>query len=199
MLPITINGNKFQIPEQWHEVTFAQAATMERLTKQHSNKAAAILSALTGLSYEVIINTDFSSWETILPLLQFTKEPLTDDMPAPTSLEIDGHKLTIQRELKDRAFGMYADAVALITTNIDSSPFDVGAELCAIYLQQQYTAATKGIELRNAYMGDQYDDMQVKELKVKIEQMPVTDILPLAGFFLQQWFESEMKKLKRYM
>ena len=197
MLPITINGNKYQLPTSWDEVTFEQESKLYE--SDADNRPAMIVSAFTGIDYEVAKNIDAAEFiKNIMPHIAFVNTPRDYfKIPVPNEITVNGKTIQVQQQVGKLPFGMYSDATLLIESNQDKSMYSIASKLCSIFLQQQYTAVLKGIELKDAYDGGEtYDKAAAYELELQLNQQNGSVIMPLSGFFLTKLKHYERKNLK---
>jgi len=199
MLPITINEHKYSLPTIWDEVTYEQECKL--YDREDGNRPAQILSAFTGMDYDTVSRIDAAEFiKNIMPHIAFVNSPRDYfKIPVPTEININGKTLPVQQQVGKLPFGMYSDATLLIESNQDNSIYNIAAKLCSIFLQQQYTAAIKGIELKDAYDGGEtYDKAAAFELEQHLNHQNGKVIMPLSGFFLTKLKHYERKNLKNY-
>lgn len=197
MIPCTINGNKYQLPTKWEEVTMKSYRKLYVLIKQSDGKVKPLqfLSAFTGIDYLLLQNMDSEqAVKTIMPLLKFAEDwvkekeiKVPDFVIMPNEFGND-MRVEVPKNIQSEPAGMYLDSLSLQMSSQEKDIIEIATDIIAIYLQEKYY---------KEYSGDErYDDKKVEILKPLIDELPCTTVLPIASFFLTKYYKLQTSKEK---
>lgn len=179
MIPITINNCPFFLPQKWSEVTMKQYIEMN-VYKDDLNPCR-LLSIFTGISYDDLQTTNADGvTNNILELLgDFNDDVDFSTIPAPASIELGGKQVKVPQDIKTETFGqkvlMHEKLNGVIKDQ--GSMINLFSEIAAVYLQPHYH-------------GELFNDKKVDEVKAILDQKPVTEVYPIANFFLTNYIQS---------
>lgn len=161
---------KIKVPTKWEEVTLGQFEKIMKLTGGESKKVdvMSLLSILTGQDEDYINSLPASFVETLMAHLIFLNDnPRTYDHTA-SQIKIgnDFYSIHFLEELK---FGEYVE----VNESIKNDPLDYSSILAIL--------CRKDGEL----FDEDYVANRFKKRKEMFQEQPVTEILPLIGFFLK--------------
>lgn len=161
---------KIKVPTKWEEVTLGQFEKIMRLTGGESKRVdvMSLLSILTGQDEDYINSLPASFVETLMAHLIFLNDnPRTYDHTA-SQIKIgdDFYSIHFLEELK---FGEYVE----VNESIKNDPLDYSSILAIL--------CRKDGEL----FDEDYVANRFKKRKEMFQEQPVTEILPLIGFFLK--------------
>lgn len=159
-----------KVPTKWEEVTLGQFEKIMRLTGGESKRVdvMSLLSILTGQDEDYINSLPASFVETLMAHLIFLNDnPRTYDHTA-SQIKIgdDFYSIHFLEELK---FGEYVE----VNESIKNDPLDYSSILAIL--------CRKDGEL----FDEDYAANKFKKRKEMFQEQPVTEILPLIGFFLK--------------
>lgn len=159
-----------KVPTKWEEVTLGQFEKIMRLTGGESKRVdvMSLLSILTGQDEDYINSLPASFVETLMAHLIFLNDnPRTYDHTA-SQIKIgdDFYSIHFLEELK---FGEYVE----VNESIKNDPLDYSSILAIL--------CRKDGEL----FDEDYVANKFKKRKEMFQEQPVTEILPLIGFFLK--------------
>ena len=159
----------WNVPKSWDEVSLKQYQEIERLYdgKDKDFDIREVLHILTNHSEDEINMLPIDFLEKIMGSLTFLQEPIKEEEPR-NWIEIDGERYTVHTENQLKTGEYVASDTAL---KGDKHNY---AGILAILCRKE---------------GELYDskfENEVLEDRIKMwEGVPVTEILPLIGFFLQ--------------
>lgn len=179
MIPIIIKGTTYNLPQTWQEVTMQQYAKMCR--HKDDLNACRLLSIFTAIDYDVLQAYSMDVFESnILSLMnQFSDAIQFSSIPVKEVLNINGRNVNVPKDLRSETFGQKILMQAKLNKLIDDNcePVEMFAHIAATYLQP-------------GYHGELFNDKKVNEVEVHINALPVTDIYPIANFFLTSYIQS---------
>ena len=162
---------KIKIPTKWEEVTLGQFEKIMKLTGGENKKRVdviSLLSILTGRDEDYINSLPASFVETLMAHLIFLNDnPRTYDNTA-SKIKIGGDFYSIHF-LEELKFGEYVE----VNESIKNDPLDYSTIL-AILCRKDGEA-----------FDEDYVATKFKQRKEMFQEQPVTEILPLIGFFLK--------------
>lgn len=161
---------KIKVPTKWEEVTLGQFEQIMRLTGGENKRVdvMSLLGILTGQDEDYINSLPASFVETLMAHLIFLNDnPRTYDQTA-SQIKIgkDFYSIHFLEELK---FGEYVE----VNESIKNDPLDYSSILAIL--------CRKDGEL----FDEDFAANKFKQRKEMFQQQPVTEILPLIGFFLK--------------
>lgn len=161
---------KIKVPTKWEEVTLGQFEKIMKLTGGESKRVdvMSLLSILTGQDEDYINSLPASFVETLMAHLIFLNDnPRTYDHTA-SQIKIgdDFYSIHFLEELK---FGEYVE----VNESIKNDPLDYSSILAIL--------CRKDGEL----FDEDYVANKFRKRKEMFQEQPVTEILPLIGFFLK--------------
>lgn len=170
MITFKINGNKFQIPTQWDDVTYSQYITLATLPETLIHQ----ISLFTGIPIETLEKAELKNLEKIALALSFLSlspkmESKPTKMVGPFAMPSD---VTLQ------STGQFENLRALISKipkDLSTAENllilgDLSLEACAIYVQK----------LRDV----KFDSDKVPEVKEQLKNYSCIEVLQTGGFFL---------------
>ena len=167
---------KIKIPTKWEEITLGQFEKIMKLTggENKSVDIISLLSILTGQDEDYINSLPASFVETLMAHLIFLNDnPRTYDN---TSSQIKiGNDLYSIHFLEELKFGEYVE----VNESIKNDPLDYSSIL-AILCRKDGEA-----------FDEDYVAKKFKKRKEMFQEQPVTEILPLIGFFLKLFLLSK--------
>lgn len=159
-----------KVPTKWEEVTLGQFEKIMKLTGGESKRVdvMSLLSILTGQDEDYINSLPASFVETLMAHLIFLNDnPRTYDHTA-SQIKIGGDFYSIHF-LEELKFGEYVE----VNESIKNDPLDYSSILAILCRKD----------------GEAFDEdfaaNKFKQRKEMFQQQPVTEILPLIGFFLK--------------
>lgn len=165
-----------KVPTKWEEVTLGQFEKIMKLTGGESKKVdvMSLLSILTGQDEDYINSLPASFVETLMAHLIFLNDnPRTYDHTA-SQIKIGGDFYSIHF-LEELKFGEYVE----VNESIKNDPLDYSSILAILCRKD----------------GEAFDEdfaaNKFKQRKEMFQQQPVTEILPLIGFFLKLFLLSK--------
>ena len=159
-----------QIPTRWEEVTLGQFEKIMKLTGGENKKVdvMSLLSILTGQDEDYINSLPASFVETLMAHLIFLNDnPSTYDHTA-SQIKI-GNDLYSIHFLEELKFGEYVE----VNESIKNDPLDYSSILAILCRKD-------GEAFDEDYVANKF-----KKRKEMFQEQPVTEILPLVGFFLK--------------
>ena len=168
---------KIKVQTKWEEVSLGQFEKIMKLTGGENKKGVdviSLLSILTGKDEDYINSLPASFVETLMAHLIFLNDnPRTYDHTA-SEIKIGGDLYTIHF-LEELKFGEYVE----VNESIKNDPLDYSSILAILCRKD----------------GEAFDEDFVankfKQRKEMFQQQPVTEILPLIGFFLKLFLISK--------
>ena len=168
---------KIKVPTKWEEVTLGQFEKIMRLTGGENKRVDVIslLSILTGQDENYINSLPASFVETLMAHLIFLNDnPRTYDNTASTiKIGNDLYSIHFLEELK---FGEYVE----VNESIKNDPLDYSTILAILCRKD-------GEAFDEDYVANKF-----KQRKEMFQEQPVTEILPLIGFFLKLFLISRV-------
>ena len=167
---------KIKIPTKWEEVTLDQFEKIMKLTggENKSVDVMSLLSILTGQDENYIDSLPYSFVESLMAHLIFLNDnPRTYDHTA-SQINIGGELYSIHF-LEELKFGEYVE----VNEAIKNDPLDYSSIL-AILCRKDGEA-----------FDEDYVASKFKQRKKMFQEQPVTEILPLIGFFLKLFLLSK--------
>lgn len=159
-----------KVPTKWEEVSLGQFEKIMKLTGGESKRVdvMSLLSILTGQDEDYINSLPASFVETLMAHLIFLNDnPRTYDHTA-SQIKIGGDFYSIHF-LEELKFGEYVE----VNESIKNDPLDYSSILAILCRKD----------------GEAFDEdfaaNKFKQRKEMFQQQPVTEILPLIGFFLK--------------
>lgn len=159
-----------KVPTKWEEVTLGQFEKIMKLTGGENKRVdvMSLLSILTGQDEDYINSLPASFVETLMAHLIFLNDnPRTYDQTS-SQIKIGGDFYSIHF-LEELKFGEYVE----VNESIKNDPLDYSTILAIL--------CRKDGEL----FDEDYVANKFKQRKEMFQQQPVTEILPLIGFFLK--------------
>ena len=161
---------KIKIPTKWEEVTLGQFEKIMKLTggENKSVDVISLLSILTGQDEDYINSLPASFVETLMAHLIFLNDnPRTyDNTASQIKIGDDLYSIHFLEELK---FGEYVE----VNESIKNDPVDYSSILAILCRKD-------GEAFDEDYVANKF-----KRRKEMFQEQPVTEILPLIGFFLK--------------
>lgn len=187
MISVTINETTISVPDKWPEVTVKQYCDL--CSNINDLNAVRLLSILSGIAYETLLNFDCSIFETgILPAMNFVKNSFSKDpLPLPEKIIIGEKELVVPKDIAAETFGQKV----MLQMKINEAQ-DAQKDLIELI---PFTIATY---LSPIYYGQKYDDKRAEMLIPLIQEMPITQAYPVAYFFLNRWAKLSKTKLASY-
>ena len=176
MVTVKINGQEFSLATQWSEVTAEQYLSMERVGDQLNT--VRILSILSGIDYDVLINFDCSQFdEKVLQYMDFIGEvPKWTELPKPDHLTIDGVSYKVPDKIESTTWFQRTMMKTLAADGVANSRSMTELIVPAItYMMQPLMEEGK------------VSDKNYPDIMRKIEKLPITDVYPVASFFLSTY------------
>ena len=168
---------KIKVPTNWEEVTLGQFEKIMRLTggeNKGSVDVISLLSILTGKDEDYINSLPASFVETLMTHLIFLNDnPRTYDNTA-SQIKI-GNDLYSIHFLEELKFGEYVE----VNESIKNDPVDYSSILAILCRKD-------GEAFDEDYVANKF-----KRRKEMFQEQPVTEILPLIGFFLKLFLLSK--------
>ena len=168
---------KIKVPTNWEEVTLGQFEKIMRLTggeNKGSVDVISLLSILTGKDEDYINSLPASFVETLMTHLIFLNDnPRTYDNTA-SQIKIEGELYSIHF-LEELKFGEYVE----VNESIKNDPVDYSSILAILCRKD-------GEAFDEDYVANKF-----KRRKEMFQEQPVTEILPLIGFFLKLFLLSK--------
>ena len=162
---------KIKIPTKWEEVTLGQFEKIMKLTGGENKgrvDVMSLLSLLTGQDEDYINSLPASFVETLMAHLVFLNDnPRTYDNTS-SQIKIGGNIYSICF-LGELRFGEYVE----VNESIKNDPLDYSSILAILCRKD-------GEAFDEDYVANKF-----KQRKEMFQQQPVTEILPLIGFFLK--------------
>ena len=165
-----------KVPTKWEEVSLGQFEKIMKLTGGESKRVdvMSLLSILTGQDEDYINSLPASFVETLMAHLIFLNDnPRTYDHTA-SQIKIGGDFYSIHF-LEELKFGEYVE----VNESIKNDPLDYSSILAILCRKD----------------GEAFDEdfaaNKFKQRKEMFQQQPVTEILPLIGFFLKLFLLSK--------
>lgn len=152
-----------------------------------------ILSAFAEIDYALALNSDVTQFEKILTVLNFIKKPFDEtkfEIPDYLIFKEDGKaglRAFVPKDITKEAAGQFWDSYTLQAGAEAKAIPEIASEIVAIYMQVPYCKAFN--VLHGKTFEEQYDDKMVINIQDKIDRMPVTDVMPLAAFFLRRYYK----------
>lgn len=165
-----------KIPTKWEEVTLGQFEKIMKLTggENKSVDVISLLSILTGQDENYINSLPASFVETLMAHLIFLNDnPRTYDNTA-SQIKIEGELYSIHF-LEELKFGEYVE----VNESIKNDPVDYSSILAILCRKD-------GEAFDEDYVANKF-----KRRKEMFQEQPVTEILPLIGFFLKLFLLSK--------
>ena len=161
---------KIKIPTKWEEVSLGQFEKIMKLTGGENKRVdvMSLLSILTGQDEDYINSLPANFVETLMAHLIFLNDnPRTyDHTSSQIKIGNDSYSIHFLEELK---FGEYVE----VNESIKNDPFDYSSILAVLCRKD-------GEAFDEDYVANKF-----KKRKEMFQQQPVTEILPLIGFFLK--------------
>lgn len=167
---------KIKIPIKWEEVSLCQFEKIIKLTggENKSVDVMSLLSILTGQDEDYINSLPASFVESLMAHLIFLNDnPRTYDNTA-SQIKIGGDLYSIHF-LEEMKFGEYVE----VNETIKNDPFDYSSILAILCRKD-------GEAFDEDYVANKF-----KQRKKMFQEQPVTEILPLIGFFLKLFLLSK--------
>lgn len=174
-----IDYGSITVPTKWEEVTLKQFQEIEKYYSDKDKKfdIRDVLHIFTNKSVDEINELPMEFLEDIMAYLMFIHTNPTEKEPR-NWIEIDGERYTVHTESKLKV-GEYIGADTILKN--DSHNY---AALLAILCR------------KDGELYDSHFENEVLEDRIKMwEERPVTDVLPLIGFFLELYVVSVMPTL----
>ena len=167
---------RIKVPTKWEEVSLGQFEKIMKLTGGENKRVdvMSLLSLLTGQDEDYINSLPASFVETLMAHLIFLNDnPRTYDHTA-SQIKIGGDFYSIHF-LEELKFGEYVE----VNESIKNDPLDYSSILAILCRKD----------------GEAFDEdfaaNKFKQRKEMFQQQPVTEILPLIGFFLKLFLLSK--------
>ena len=167
---------KITVPTKWEEVSLGQFEQIMKLTGGENKRVDVIslLSILTGQDENFLNSLPASFVETLMAHLIFLNDnPRTYDNTA-SEIKIEGELYSIHF-LEELKFGEYVE----VNESIKNDPVDYSSILAILCRKD-------GEAFDEDYVANKF-----KRRKEMFQQQPVTEILPLIGFFLKLFLLSK--------
>ena len=168
---------KIKVPTKWEQVTLGQFEKIMKLTGGENNgkvNVISLLSILTGHDEDYINSLPTSFVETLLAHLIFLNDnPRTYDNTA-SQIKIEGELYSIHF-LEELKFGEYVE----VNESIKNDPLDYSSILAILCRKD-------GEAFDEDYVANKF-----KRRKEMFQEQPVTEILPVIGFFLKLFLLSK--------
>lgn len=185
MIKFKSNGNKYQIPSSWSEVTYNQ---WEKLSK--TEKDIEIMAILSGMPKEMLKRLDDKSFYKLSLGLSFIGTKLEmDKYEAPENLVVPINKKTIKVKLiEDINTGTFGQKIALHKLLNDNSDdiFSYLIDIILVYSQPQID-------------GSEFNENRFDELRPSFKDLFLVDLYSTAISYIKQLkkvIEKEEKHLK---
>ena len=170
------NFGSIKIPTKWEEVTLGQFEKIMKLTGGENKRVdvMSLLSILTGQDEDYINSLPASFVETLMAHLVFLNDnPRTyDNTASQMNIGDDLYSIHFMEELK---FGEYVE----VNECIKNDPLDYSSILAILCRKD-------GEAFDEDYVANKF-----KQRKKMFQEQPVTEILPLIGFFLKLFLLSK--------
>ena len=176
MVTVKINGQEIDIATEWHEVTLAQYREMERVADELNS--VRILSILSGIDYDVLINFDCSQFdEKVLQYLAFMSDvPSWTELPKPEYLTIEGVQYKVPERIESTTWFQRTMMKTLATEGVTNS-----------LRMTQLIAPAITYMMQPVLEEGKVSDKHYPSIQQKIDKLPITDVYPVASFFLSTY------------
>ena len=174
-----IDFGQWVVPVRWEDVTLKQFQEIERFyeDKDKDFDVREVLHIFTNKGIDEINALPLEFLEEIMSKMVFLQEKPTEKKPT-NSVEINGERYTIHTENKLKV-GEY-----------------VGADTAMKGDKHNYAAILAILCRKDGELYDSKFENEVLEDRIRMwEGVPVTDVLPLIGFFLQLYITLQMPTL----
>ena len=174
-----IDLGQWVVPTKWEDVTLKQFQEIERFyeDKDKDFDVREVLHIFTNHSIDEINALPLEFLEEIMSKMAFLQEKPEEKKPT-NSVEINGERYTIHTENKLKV-GEY-----------------VGADTAMKGDKHNYAAILAILCRKDGELYDSKFENEVLEDRIRMwEEVPVTEILPLIGFFLQLYITLQMPTL----
>lgn len=167
MLDIRFEDKTISVPTEWYEITVGYFIKSEFLSRD----SIGLICALTGIERSVLLN----STENIMPQLNkmvefYAKEPEGYKGKLKKYLKFRGKKISIPQDIELERLGqkiLFSAALGKYTF-----PYQAIPEVIAIYIIPQLTD------------DGSFDDSLIDEVAEEVKLLPITQVYPIADFFL---------------
>lgn len=175
---IHVNGQPYEIPTSWDEVTFAQFLRIAQTTTDSER-----LAAITGLDAETIRNARIKNLDKVLRLLSFM-----NSAEGETGLpkRILGYEVPDNLELEQT--GRYEDIKLIISTfpqdgKLSTESLTKYTEICGAIFQPDYLES---------------DDKKKAEFAKKFLNAPCLEVMAIGNFTLMKLIELNLNTAKPF-
>lgn len=177
MVTIKVNGQTHHLPTQWSEISVATYRLMERHAFELNS--VRLLSILTGIDYDVLINFDCSQFdEKVLQHLSFVHDiPQWGDLPKPSHLTIDDVPYAVPESVQSGSWFQRTMLKTLAVEGVNNKLNMI--ELVAPCLTYMMQPVIEG----------KVSDKNYAAIQEKIDQLPITEAYPVAAFFLSTYLK----------
>lgn len=188
MIPIKLLGISYQLPERWDEVTVRQFIGLMDRSKDIAGNPALILSILSGIDYDVLMNADPRQIEgDILAHLTFLGNDVgLESFEKSETIEINGTRYVVPTDLQNETWGQKITAQMIINEAAAKKMplISIASELVAVYLQPVIN-------------GPFFDDKKMKPIADQIRNTSkISEVWPVAAFFLRKSIKSAIQNPK---
>jgi len=167
MISFKFNNTTVSAPSEWNEVTVGHFIQPEFLARD----SVGLLCALTGIERKELLNAT----EDIMPKLNkmvefYVKEPQGYKGKLKKTLNFRGKKINIPQDIELEYLGqkiLFASALGKYDFSYQAIP-----EAIAIYIAPQ------------VHPDGEFDDNLVEEIIEEVKMLPITQVYPVADFFL---------------
>lgn len=187
---VIINGVERKIPQGWFDLNIRQYKKLKSYVRHND---IIFMAAMLDVSEQEIIDCDITDLDHIVyanvSWYISQKDTIEESMSKMKhkSITVDGKVIDIPKDLKMETFGQKISAEQLLEKAADKNPYDIIAEIIAIYLYPKvynkkfdYDAA---IEFRDRHVYD----------------ISIIEAFPLGTFFLKRLGESLNEKLNTFL
>jgi hypothetical protein len=185
MIPVKLNGTKYNFPTQLNEITLGQWLRLRK-----STGAIEDLSILTGLNAKAISNfksvDDFRKCQVLIQTLLAGYEKEAKSAKMPKSVQLGGKTIVVPKKLELEPVGAYISVHNLIANEYNTyeangnqfSDDGIYADILSYYFWLPYNGD-----------GAVYNDEQAEapEYKNMILQLPFLDAITIGNFFFQKF------------
>jgi len=177
MIPIKINGKKYQIPGRWEEITYLQ---YEKYMKLKNPDVYALVSVFTGVPRDRWVKSkEVQGFYIILNALSFISKKPKFKYRCPTFVKIENVDYEVPKEIDKHTVMQYEDMRALLQMHLKSNKNEIKPDLYPSIIAVYFAPLLFG----------EYDAANWEKTIPLIKTLPFGEVMGMGDFFLKNFIE----------
>lgn len=186
MIPYKIGDLSFSLPTSYGELTLKQFIDLIEIPDDENYLD--VISILSGVDKKVLSQCEILEIDHLLsPFIEFLQEPLKGEFVLPDNIQIAGIWYPKPSGIGINTFGQKISLQRAITKSEkeERKEYEIYAYIIALYIQPAVTKSA-------------YDEDKVDELVPEIMNCRISEVFPIASFFLKNYETYLNSKKKDY-